>query len=409
MYGFRVKNIIENETTVNNTISLNQSIVVQDKVDDSDLYISYRDAITYLYDSLENKYIIITPTYLGENVAYSLTYKSDDTLPSGYMQNTEYFAKEHITTILSNGYPYISYSELGLKDENEAYAATQLAIYDVLTQRDVLDMKDGKLRIANVSTNIEDCKEKCERIKKAATKLSEHAMNNTYINYYNNGINGLEENKYNYNAETETGLFGPFTSFLEYTDEAKRIGLKNSSTKFNIINLKEDISKVSVVNEQMNEVESIDTNSPFYIKIDGEDKYCAVLIINNEAEFLISNVYTNKTSKNRYVTLQSYTANYTKVQSFTKGIEVGKITVENVDRESNILHGSKYYILNEKGKIVLNVTDFSIDNVELPIGKYYIHEYFAPEDCLLNNNEYEVEITDSKDNNKVTIIHDKLF
>ena len=164
MYGFRVKNIIENETTVNNTISLNQSIVVQDKVDDSDLYISYRDAITYLYDSLENKDIIITPTYLGENVAYSLTYKSDDTLPSGYMQNTEYFAKENITTILSNGYPYISYSELGLKDENEAYAATQLAIYDVLTQRDVLNIKDGKLRIANVSTNIEDCKEKCERI-----------------------------------------------------------------------------------------------------------------------------------------------------------------------------------------------------------------------------------------------------
>ena len=104
--------------------------------------ITYSNSINYLYDKLNEKQIVITPAKLGDKVAYSLTY-NQETLTSGYMANKQNFIKEYMDTLLVNGYPYRSCEELGVANEDEAYIATQLAVYEALTIKNPLDIKNG--------------------------------------------------------------------------------------------------------------------------------------------------------------------------------------------------------------------------------------------------------------------------
>ena len=172
---------------INNTISLNQSIVVQEQEAETDKRISYSSPITYLYNSKEGKELIITPAFLDEKVAYLLTY-NQDVLPSGYLQYDEYFAKEYMTTILVNGYPYVSFNEMGLNDENEAYVATQLAVFEIVSRKNIPDITAGFVAINDITYTNEENKEKVERIKEAANKLISLALEHEYENYYPNGI-----------------------------------------------------------------------------------------------------------------------------------------------------------------------------------------------------------------------------
>ena len=184
---------------INNTISLNQSIIVQEQEAQTDKKISYSSSITYLYNSKERKELKITPAFLDEKVAYLLTY-NQDVLPSGYLQYDEYFAKEYMTTILVNGYPYVSFNEMGLNDENEAYVATQLAVFEIVSRKNIPDITAGFVAINDITYTNEESREKVERIKEAANKLISLALEHEYENYYPNGMSIMMRKKKEYLA-----------------------------------------------------------------------------------------------------------------------------------------------------------------------------------------------------------------
>ncbi len=111
-------------------ISLNQ---YQEKREENDLEFYSDELSSYMIDKLNGVYLKVALTKLDDKVVYSLTYNYD-ILPSGYLHYKKYFVDEYITTILVNGYPYVSAQEMGLENDEEAYMATQLAVYEVVSR-----------------------------------------------------------------------------------------------------------------------------------------------------------------------------------------------------------------------------------------------------------------------------------
>ena len=371
--------------------------------------ITYSNSINYLYDKLNEKQIVITPAKLGDNVSYSLTY-NQETLPSGYMANKQNFIKEYMDTLLVNGYPYRSCEELGVANEDEAYIATQLAVYEALTIKNPLDIKNGDFYIENVVTSDSKYNDALERIKTCVNNLVDLAINHEYDNTYSSSITGQEFLSCKYDSQTNTTLIGPIVTDIKYDEIIKRLNVdeNTSQTEFIIENYTPDIANVSVVDKNMNEVNSIDTGSLFYFKVDGEDKYSAGILINILGKILISKLYESDMSNTMYVALDTYNVMQSALYSISNNIDTGKVTVRFKDNDEYI-YGAYYQVLNEQKEVIFDVKGYNVSNFTLPVGKYYIKEYKAPRNYLLNFNEYEVDLTVPDTNTEVIIKQDNLF
>lgn len=371
--------------------------------------ITYSNSINYLYDKLNEKQIVITPAKLGDKVAYSLTY-NQETLPSGYMANKQNFIKEYMDTLLVNGYPYRSCEELGVANEDEAYIATQLAVYEALTIKNPLDIKNGDFYIENVVTSDSKYNDALERIKTCVNNLVDLAINHEYDNTYSSSITGQEFLSCKYDSQTNTTLIGPIVTDIKYDEIIKRLNVdeNTSQTEFIIENYTPDIANVSVVDKNMNEVNSIDTGSLFYFKVDGEDKYSAGILINILGKILISKLYESDMSNTMYVALDTYNVMQSALYSISNNIDTGKVTVRFKDNDEYI-YGAYYQVLNEQKEVIFDVKGYNVSNFTLPVGKYYIKEYKAPRNYLLNFNEYEVDLTVPDTNTEVIIKQDNLF
>ena len=103
----------------------------------------------YMIDDLNGIYLKIAMTKIGENVAYSLTYRYD-VIPTGEMATSEHFSSGSMAAILLNGYPNKSYEQMGLKSDEEAYYATQLAVYEFVSRMQYEDISNGEFSIDSV-------------------------------------------------------------------------------------------------------------------------------------------------------------------------------------------------------------------------------------------------------------------
>nr|WP_294403271.1 thioester domain-containing protein [uncultured Clostridium sp.] len=61
---------------------------------------------------------------------------------------------EEVDGIITNGYPNVSFEELNLSNENDAYFATQIAIWSCLEGYDVSKIKSNNMAVLNAIKTI---------------------------------------------------------------------------------------------------------------------------------------------------------------------------------------------------------------------------------------------------------------
>lgn len=88
----------------------------------------------------------------SNNVVYCLEINKN--YPSGQTFNTPEALSENINNIVAAGYPNRSVAELNLDNENEAYFATQIAIWSGMEGYDVNKMKGANPKILEAIKNI---------------------------------------------------------------------------------------------------------------------------------------------------------------------------------------------------------------------------------------------------------------
>lgn len=161
----------------NNTLPQNIATVTKTKKEPKT--ITSGELTKYMIDDLNNIYVKIAYTKLGDSVAYSATYNYD-IIPQGELSYTKYFTSGDLTSAFVNGYPYLSYEEMGLKSEEEAYIATQLAVYEIISRKKLDGISNGTFSLDMIRASEEQHEDMVNRVVAKAKEIANYAMENSY-------------------------------------------------------------------------------------------------------------------------------------------------------------------------------------------------------------------------------------
>lgn len=359
-----------------------------------------------MIDTMNNIYLNIAMTRLDTKVAYSVTY-NNDAVPEGKLSNITYFAGNNITSVLINGYPVKSVEELGLKDEEEAYIATQIAVYEVVSRNQIAGISNGKFAIDALEPIEESQREKVERIKKVALEIVDTATSNKYED---KNVSSLNKKQADYFEKDGEYFYGPMIINSE-DDEITKLITKGENPSNNITanSIK---GNAVVVNEEWKETSEIKLGEKFYVKFDSLEEYFVDLTIQINHYSLQSKIYSSQDStKKKYVLLDKAEVARKNVVSLYKNVDFGTLDVNFFNTKGEeIKSGYKYKIYNQDGKIIHDVNGaFKKDEKwSLPVGRYYVQEYKISDEYLLNNNLYEANITKKDEEVRLNIINESL-
>ena len=348
----------------------------------------------YMIDTSDDTYVKLAPTKLDDIVAYSLTYKYD-VIPTEDMTATSSFVKGNMSSVLLNGYPYLTYKEMGLQNEEEAYIATQLAVYELVAREQYSGIANGEFSLETIVSADSQYDDMVERVIKKAKEIVEKASNNPY----EEGTGVLLENvPKDFKKQNDSIVIGPF----KYESTIDEYTMKYLNGEY-VLNIDFDIksfiddSQVKIVDENGNEVKSVKSGESVYIKFNNNDEIFSILRTEAKTQYLYSRIYKTKECKKKYVTLESKELSYVNIMPLINNLKSGSTKISFLDDNNNIVSGISYYVYNIKDQKLIDVDGYGAeDEFVLPVGKYYIKIYDVPQDYFPNGETFEFEITENE-------------
>lgn len=360
----------------------------------------------YMIDKLNSIYLKTAYTEVDGKVAYSVTYNNDNT-PQGEVVYTHFLKDEKVTTILLNGYPYKSYEDMGLQNEEEAYIATQLAVYEMISRQQVSGIANGTFSLSEIKASEEQYKEMVDRVLNKANEMVTFAIENTYENTNKSSFDTKSVDVVDEGNET---LIGPFYThtipdkYLEmYLDESYRF-----TTKFNATSFYED-SEVYTCDKDGNKLSEIETGKAFYVKVIGNERYFAQLNVSVYSKIIYTRIYSGGTNQKKYAVLSDKNNIAKTVTALEENVKTRDVKISFLNDAGEKVTELKYKLYNEDGKVLQDNDGYSGWNeYRLPLGKYYVEIYDVPDEYFLNSNRYDIDLTKEGDMIELEIKVDSL-
>jgi TQXA domain-containing protein len=348
----------------------------------------------YMIDTLNNSYVKIAQTKLGDQVAYSLTYRYD-VIPEGEMTASKYFVKGEMAAILINGYPNVGYEEMNLKNEEEAYLATQLAVYALVSQKQY-SMANGTFSLDSIKPSSDEYAEMVQRILVKAKELLEYALDNPYEIKTDASISGTTRD---IKIDGDVAIVGPFTSITE-TDEYTKAILKDSYNPYSEVDVKSfiDNTKAVVLDENGNEVSNVENGEKFYIKIEGTEKIFSQFKISSYDKYLVAYIYSTKENKKKYVLLEDEDITFIDVNSIFNNVDNGTIKIAFKTEDDEYIDDVGYYIYDENDNLIQEIEGYLHEYYfTLAEGNYYIKVYDVPKGYFLEDDVLKFTVTKNEE------------
>ena len=386
----------------NNSASEN-SIISKENV--AQKTISYYDSEkVYMIDTYNNKKIKIKPAKLDKEIAYSVTYNNDN-YPKGKLDYSLYFSTEQFTTLLLNSYPIKSYEEMGLKNEEEAYITTQLAVYEMASISNLKEIKNGLFSLKYVQPIKPKYKDMVERMVSKAEELVENSMKNKYTN---KNTTSIETDNAKRKEEGKDAILGPYKATLKLDDYYLNVvGDKNinSNTTLDAKSFFEG-TEVKLLDKDLKEVNKVKTGEEFYLKITNYEKHFAQLFFKIDNYKLETHIFSSGKNNKKYIVLENYKYKEIHKNVTSYNVDCGTLDIDFVTVDGKTINKAKYYIYDSENRLLQDIAGFGGDNkYKLPVGKYYIEQYDTIDGYYPSPKKYEVEIKEKNYNAKLTIVN----
>ena len=337
------------------------------------------------YDSYNGKNVWFSNATLGGQTAYCIDYTCP--APSGTMTVRGLLSDQGMA-ILIHGYPNSTPAQMGVNDADEAYMATQMALWEVLNDTGE-SLKSGlKFRVENVTPKA-GLEGFYQRTTAAAARLVAMAKANPYTDvptmYIDNGNVGYKDF-----ADGDV-LIGPYTVTISgnngSTIRSIRASLENAPASAYVTdgngNAKSNLVSGDTVYIRMNKSEG---SKNFNIKFDADvDRKVGV-------------IYTKPGQS-----VQDYVMLSTEPTSMSKSLEIrwtkkntkGEIQLVKVDQDEQPVKGVTFNLTSASGSFIGELTtgsDGRISFYNVPEGDYVLTEVSAPEGYVIKTKTQNIKV-----------------
>ena len=336
------------------------------------------------YDAGNGKNVWYSRATLGGDVAYCIDYTCP--APSGTMTFRSYLSDQGMA-ILMNGYPNNSPAVLGCDNEDEAYMATQMALWEVMNRTGESQKSGLIFRVENVTPKAgkQDFYNKSVA---AAKRLVAMAEANPYTTVPTMVIDNSQAGL---SYLGNDALIGPYTVTIEGTQSAIVKSITASLTNAPAS------AKVTDVNG--NEKTSLSSGDSVYVRMSSsEDSKTFKIKFTTDIDRKVGAIYTKPgETVQDYVKIETEpnTAERELTIEWEKVTTLGKIKLVKVDQDDQPVSGATFELKDTTGKSYGQVTtgdDGIINFYKVPQGQYILEEVSAPQGYTITEKSKNVTV-----------------
>ena len=154
---------------------------------------------------------------------------------------------------------------MGLENEEEAYIATQLAVYEIISRKQLNDISNGTFSLDMIRASEAQYEDMVNRMLNKAKELANYSMENPYDS---NATASVDLDKVEFeHLNDDTTIAGPIYIYPTSDEYMKKVYGETLDETSNL-SLKSyfEQNKCSIIDEKMNEISSVEANQPFYVK-----------------------------------------------------------------------------------------------------------------------------------------------
>lgn len=362
----------------------------QEKKEDLVLSSYQSKGVAMLYDTKNEKDVLYNPIVLGGEIAYSIDYECD--IPISDTLSFRKYLSDAGMAVMMNGYPNKSLKDMGVNTIDEAYIATQIAIWEIMN-------RTGESKNANSVFRVEDTKaiegkeDSYNRIINAAKKLVQEAEDNPYtdIPVMKIGNSNVESQDF---GDDEV-LIGPYTITIERTgaDTVKVI-------KASLIDAPKS---ARVTDKNGNDKTLMSSGDSVYIRMNSsEDDSTFKIQFEAFVNRKVGEIYEEKNEATQHYLKLGTQSDYLKGDStieWSTVTTIGTLELECVDEDDNPVVGATFELLSTEGKVYDELdtgTDGKIMFYGMPVGKYIVREKNVPDGYEIQKKSKTVTIKAAK-------------
>ena len=321
---------------------------------------------------------------LGGEVAYCVDYTC--TAPSGVMTFRKYLSDQGMA-VLMHGYPNCTPESIGCLSEDEAYMATQMALWEVLNRTGESNKAGIPFRVDNIEP-LAGKEDFYNRAVTAAAKLVAMAEADPYTSVPTMVIDNANV-KLNY--IDGDALIGPYTVTIEGTDPSTIKSITSS-----LVNAPAS-ARVTDVNG--NDKTSLSSGDSVYVRMStSEDNATFNIKFRADVDRKVGAIYEKKGQ-----TVQDYVRIDTEPNTMEKELTIewekittlGKIELVKVDQDDEPVVGAKFALKDYEGNVLGEVetgTDGKVMFYNVPVGDYILEEISAPEGYAIKDKSQNVTV-----------------
>lgn len=362
----------------------------QEKKEDLVLSSYQSKGVAMLYDTKNEKAVLYNPIVLGGEIAYSIDYDCDT--PTSDTLSFRKYLSDAGMAVMMNGYPNKSLKDMGVNTIDEAYIATQIAIWEIMN-------RTGESKNANSVFRVEDTKaiegkeDSYNRIINAAKKLVQEAEDNPYtdIPVMKIGNSNVESQDF---GDDEV-LIGPYTITIEGTGVDTIKAIKAS--------LIDAPKSARVTDKNGNDKTLMSSGDSVYIRMNSsEDDSTFKIQFEAFVNRKVGEIYEEKNEATQHYLKLGTQSDYLKGDStieWTTVTTIGTLELECVDEDDNPVVGATFELLSTEGKVYDELdtgTDGKIMFYGMPVGKYIVREKNVPDGYEIQKKSKTVTIKAAK-------------
>lgn len=328
--------------------------------------------IAMFYDSRNQKDVMYNPIIVEGMITYSMDYDCES--PNGDSMILRKYLSDQGMAVLMNGYPYNSPKDIGVNTNDEAYMATQMAVWEILNRTGESHKSGSAFRVDQVESLGDD--QAYERVISAAKRLVKLAEDEPYTSVPTMVIDNANVKLHDF--DEEEALIGPYTVTMEGTSDSSI-----KSIKAVLINAPES---AKITDKNGNIKTFLQSGDSIYVKINkSEDTKNFDIRFESFVDRATGVIYEEKDKNTQdYLRLETTLTNMKKnlTIEWEKTSTLGKITLNCVDEDGNPVVGATFELLDDEENSLGEIktgTDGKVSFYSVPVGSYTLREKEAPE------------------------------